>query len=61
MLWEVRFAVGVTDVILADLDGDGLAEVIVETEDGYVRILRSPAEGSGRPQGTGRIGAVRVR
>src|SRR5581483_12222934 len=34
VLWKVRFASGVKEAILADLDGDGLAEIIVETEDG---------------------------
>ena len=38
-LWEVRFDAGVNDAILADLDDDGLAEIIVETEDGFIRVL----------------------
>lgn len=40
VLWKVKFPTGVKEAILADIDGDGLAEVIVETEDGQVRILK---------------------
>ena len=43
VLWEVTFKVGVLDAIIADVDGDGLAEIVVETEDGYVRVLKGPA------------------
>ena len=42
VLWEVRFVAGVNDAIVADIDGDGRAEAIVETDDGYVRVLKSP-------------------
>jgi hypothetical protein len=39
-LWSVTFDAGVHDAFAADIDGDGFAEVVVETEDGRVRILR---------------------
>lgn len=28
-------------VCAADVDGDGLPELVIETDDGYVRILKS--------------------
>ena len=28
------------EAILADLDGDGFGEIIIHTEDGYVRVLK---------------------
>jgi hypothetical protein len=40
LLWKVSFDAGVREAILADVDGDGLLEIIVETDDGRVRILK---------------------
>ena len=40
ILWKVGLDAGVRDVILADVDGDGMLEIIVSTEDGRVRILK---------------------
>jgi hypothetical protein len=40
VLWIKRFDYGVRDTIVADVDGDGLLEIIVEMEDGSVRILK---------------------
>jgi hypothetical protein len=37
--WTVQFDAAVTDCIVADVRGDGQPAVIVETDDGYVRIL----------------------
>jgi hypothetical protein len=33
-LWEVSFDAGVREAVLADVDGHGLLEIIVETDDG---------------------------
>jgi outer membrane protein assembly factor BamB len=40
ILWKVSLDAGVREAILADVDGDGLLEIIVETEDGRVRVLK---------------------
>jgi hypothetical protein len=40
VLWKVSFDAGVREAILADADGDSLVEIIVETEDGRVRVLK---------------------
>jgi hypothetical protein len=40
VVWKVSFEAGVREAILADVDGDGLLEIIVETEDGRVRVLK---------------------
>lgn len=41
VLWKKAFDAGVLDVIIADVDGDQAAEIIVETDDGRVRLLKS--------------------
>ncbi|HET6456812.1 MAG TPA: VCBS repeat-containing protein, partial [Armatimonadota bacterium] len=40
VLWQKRFNAGVTNPIIADIDSDGLAEIILSTSDGHIRILR---------------------
>ncbi|MEI8045479.1 MAG: hypothetical protein WCL11_28985, partial [Verrucomicrobiota bacterium] len=40
VLWKVSFDAGVREAILADVDGDGRLEIIVETDDGRVRVLK---------------------
>ena len=44
VLWKLSLDAGIREAILADVDGDGFAEVVVETEDGYVRILKGSAK-----------------
>lgn len=39
ILWTVQLDAAVTDCIVADVRGDGQPVLIVETDDGYVRIL----------------------
>lgn len=41
VLWTYTFDIGIRDVIVADVDGDGFAEIIVETEEGCIRVLAS--------------------
>jgi len=49
VLWRKRFPAGVRGVIIADVDGDGRGEIIVETEDYSVRILKpAPSAPRGR-------------
>jgi hypothetical protein len=40
VLWKITFDYGVREAIVADVDGDGLAEIIVELEDGSIRVLK---------------------
>ena len=40
VLWKITFDYGVREAILADVDGDSLAEIVVELEDGSIRILK---------------------
>lgn len=40
VLWRLRLGAGVANPIIADLDGDNAAEVVVSTSDGYLRVLR---------------------
>ena len=40
ILWEKHFDAAVAHTIIADVDGDGSAEIVLSTTDGYVRILR---------------------
>jgi hypothetical protein len=40
VLWKVQFPAAVRDTILADVDGDGRAEILVETDDGQVHLLK---------------------
>ncbi len=40
ILWKQRFASAVRNTIVADLDGDRLAEIIVETDDYAIRVLK---------------------
>ena len=44
VLWKVSFDAGVREAILADVDGEGLLEIIVETDDGRVRVLKGGGE-----------------
>ena len=41
ILWAVEFDAAVTDCIAADVLGDGELALVVETDDGWVRILRA--------------------
>jgi hypothetical protein len=41
ILWHLDLDHGIRDTIVADVDGDGKAEVIVETEDGCIHILKA--------------------
>ncbi|MCC6730994.1 MAG: VCBS repeat-containing protein [Chthonomonadales bacterium] len=40
VLWRTRLDAGIRDVIAADLDGDGKAEIIVDTDDYVVRVMK---------------------
>jgi len=40
ILWQKAFAAGIGGAIIADVDGDGLAEIVLSTADGVVRILK---------------------
>jgi hypothetical protein len=40
VLWKKQFEGAVIEAIVADVVGDGLAEIIVHTDDGFVRILK---------------------
>ncbi len=40
ILWKKRFPSAIRNTVVADLDGDGPAEIIVETGDYAVRVLR---------------------
>jgi hypothetical protein len=40
LLWMTTFEYGIRETIVADVDGDGKAEVIVELEDGSIHILK---------------------
>jgi len=40
IVWERELDAAVANPILADVEGDGLAEVVVSTADGHVRILK---------------------
>jgi hypothetical protein len=42
VLWLFSLEYAVKDTILADVDGDGLIELISETEDGAVHIFKAP-------------------
>jgi hypothetical protein len=39
VLWRTALDGAIRDTVVADVDGDGRAEIIVETDDGLVRIL----------------------
>jgi outer membrane protein assembly factor BamB len=39
ILWQKRFNAGVANPIIADVDGDSLAEIVLSTSDGYLRIM----------------------
>ncbi|MCA9213394.1 MAG: VCBS repeat-containing protein [Planctomycetales bacterium] len=41
IVWSYRFDASIRDILIADVNGDALAEVVVETDDGKVRILTS--------------------
>jgi len=41
ILWQKRFNAGVANPIIADIDSDGLAEIILSSSDGLLRILRN--------------------
>ncbi len=40
ILWQKEFDAEVANPIVADLDGDGFAEIIISTGDGYLRVLK---------------------
>jgi len=40
IVWQKTFAAGIGTVIIADADGDGLAEIILSTADGLIRVLK---------------------
>jgi len=40
VLWTVTFGAGVKEAIIADVDGDGLAEIVVDLDNGYVKVLK---------------------
>ena len=40
VLWKLTFEYGIREAIIADVDGDGIAEVIVELDDGSIHILK---------------------
>jgi hypothetical protein len=39
VLWGVQLGAAIRDLVIADLDGDAKAEIIVETDDGRIRVL----------------------
>ena len=39
-LWQLQFAAAVANPVIADVDGDDVAQIVISTADGYVRILR---------------------
>jgi len=41
VLWRKTLNAAIRDTLLADLDGDRLAEIIVETDDGRLRVFRA--------------------
>lgn len=40
VLWKKTFETGLWEALIADVDGDGVSEIIVQTDDGLVRILK---------------------
>jgi len=44
VLWTLPFDAGVNGAFLADVDGDGVGEVVVELDDGRVKLLKSRPE-----------------
>jgi len=40
IIWQKTFTAGIGNVIIADVDGDGLAEIILSTADGLIRVLK---------------------
>ena len=40
ILWRAHLSAQPDSPILADVDGDGLAEIIVCTSDGYLNVLK---------------------
>jgi outer membrane protein assembly factor BamB len=40
VLWKMTFEYGIREAIVGDVDGDGLAEIVVELEDGSIHILK---------------------
>ena len=40
ILWQTQLDASVASAIIADVDGDAVAEIIASTSDGYVRILK---------------------
>ncbi len=40
VLWKMTFDYGIREAIVADVDGDGVSEIIVELEDGSIHILK---------------------
>jgi hypothetical protein len=40
VLWETRLDAPINEAILADVDGDGLCEIILSADDGTVRVLK---------------------
>ena len=40
VLWKKTFEAGLWEALIADVDGDGVSEIIVQTDDGTVRILK---------------------
>jgi outer membrane protein assembly factor BamB len=41
VLWQTTLDAAMRETQMADLDGDGLAEIIAETDDGRIRVFRS--------------------
>ena len=39
ILWEKTFEAAIGYSIIADVDGDGTAEIVLSTSDGYIRVL----------------------
>jgi hypothetical protein len=48
VLWKTAFDAAIKDMILADIDGDAKIEIIVETDDGLVRVLKPSGGGARR-------------
>jgi hypothetical protein len=45
VMWKIRMEAAIRDVILGDVDGDRQIEIVVETDDGRIRVLKPARKG----------------
>jgi len=50
-LWRVRVDAAIKELVVADTNGDGIAELVVETDDGQVRLFGNPTQGKQNGKG----------